>query len=56
MGTTVGEHFWVNGRFSYSILPIRDYPTGRSFIGRSGQYNNLLEFTAGYLITTPNKK
>ncbi|MCC7051138.1 MAG: outer membrane beta-barrel protein [Bacteroidia bacterium] len=56
VGTKIGDRFYGNWRFSYSILAIRDYPTGRSFIGRSGQYNNLMEFTLGYFISRSDKK
>lgn len=56
IGTTLGDRFYINWRFSYSVLPIRDYTVGSSLLRRTGQFNNLMEFTLGYLISKAGKK
>ena len=42
--------FW---KISYSLLPVRDYPGGRQFLSRAGQYNNVMYFTLRYLLSKP---
>jgi hypothetical protein len=42
------ENWWVNFRYSYSILPIREHPGGQTWLLDLGQYNNVLHFTVYY--------
>lgn len=42
------EHWFVNFRYSYSIIPIREHPGGQTWLLDRGQYNNVLHFTLYY--------
>ncbi len=42
------EHFAVNARFSYSILPVLDHPGGQSWRFNYGLYNNVLSLAVYY--------
>ena len=51
----VGYTFWdiitVNARYGYSIIPIRDHPSGQTYLLNRGQYNNVLMFGIYYQIS-----
>jgi len=42
------EHFSVNARFSYSILPVLDHPGGQAWRFNYGLYNNVLNLAVYY--------
>ena len=45
----LSEKLFVNSRYSNSIIPIRDFPTGYAFaFFNRGQYNTVLTFTLFY--------
>jgi len=37
-------NFYINFRFSYSIIPVRNHPANQTWYFDKGQYNNLLSF------------
>ena len=51
----IGYTFWdiltFSARFNYSILAIRDHPSGQSYLLNQGQYNNVLSFAVYYKIS-----
>jgi hypothetical protein len=51
----VGYTFWevltFSARFNYSILPIRDHPSGQSYLLNRGQYSHVLSFAVYYKIS-----
>jgi len=51
----IGYTFWdiltFSARFNYSIIPIRDHPSGQSYLLNQGQYNNVLSFAVYYKIS-----
>ncbi len=51
----IGYTFWnvltFSARFNYSIIPIRDHPSGQSYLLNQGQYSNMLSFAVYYKIT-----
>jgi hypothetical protein len=53
MGMRITDRWSTFWRISYSILPVRDFPGGRSVLSRAGQYNNVLHFTLRYLLSKP---
>ena len=44
------EVFTFSARFNYSIIPIRDHPSGQEYLLNKGQYSNVLTFTVAYRI------
>lgn len=48
----IGEHFFLNYRFSYTFffLPIRKHPGGQVYRLNRGVYNNVMIFTIGWEI------
>jgi len=48
----IGEHFFLNYRFSYTFffLPIRKHPGGQVYRLNRGTYNNVMIFTVGWEI------
>lgn len=48
----IGEHFFLNYRFSYTFffLPIRKHPGGQVYRLNRGIYNNVMIFTVGWEI------
>ena len=48
----IGEHFFLNYRFSYTFffLPIRKHPGGQVYRLNRGVYNNVMIFTVGWEI------
>ena len=51
----IGYTFWdvltFSARFNYSIIPIRDHPSGQSYLLNQGQYSNVLSFAVYYRIS-----
>jgi hypothetical protein len=51
----IGYTFWdvltFSARFNYSIIPIRDHPSGQSYLLNQGQYSNVLSFAIYYKIS-----
>jgi hypothetical protein len=51
----VGYTFWdvltFSARFNYSIIPIRDHPSGQSYLLNQGQYSHVLSFAVYYRIS-----
>lgn len=51
----IGYTFWdvltFSARFNYSIIPIRDHPSGQSYLLNQGQYSNMLSFALYYKIS-----
>jgi hypothetical protein len=51
----IGYTFWdvltFSARFNYSIIPIRDHPSGQSYLLNQGQYNHVLSFAVYYKIS-----
>lgn len=51
----IGYTFWdvltFSARFNYSIIPIRDHPSGQSYLLNQGQYSNMLSFAVYYKIS-----
>ena len=51
----IGYTFWdvltFSARFNYSIIPIRDHPSGQSYLLNQGQYSNVLSFAVYYKIS-----
>lgn len=45
------ERFTVNVRYNYSIIPIRDHPSGQTYLLNRGQYSNVLTFSVYYKIS-----
>jgi hypothetical protein len=45
---TIIQNLGISWRFSYSLLPIRNYNTGASYWFNQGQVNNQLSFTLTY--------
>ncbi|MGM0531936.1 MAG: outer membrane beta-barrel protein [Bacteroidota bacterium] len=46
----LSEHFIVNVRFNYSLLPVRPHPGGQVRWPDRGQYNNAMLFSLYYMI------
>ena len=46
----LNEKFTVNLKFSYSAIPVRDYPGDPLYYRNSGQFNNVLNFAIYYSI------
>lgn len=44
----INENWFLNFRYSYSILPVRDHPGGQTWLIDWGEYNNVLHFTVNY--------
>ena len=51
IGYTFWERFMVNVRYNYSVMPIRDHPSGQTYLLNRGQYNNVLTFSMYYQIS-----
>ena len=51
----IGYTFWdvltFSARFNYSIIPIRDHPSGQSYLLNQGQYSHVLSFAVYYKIS-----
>jgi hypothetical protein len=51
----IGYTFWdvltFSARFNYSIIPIRDHPSGQIYLLNQGQYSNVLSFAVYYKIS-----
>jgi hypothetical protein len=51
----IGYTFWdmltFTARFNYSIIPIRDHPSGQTYLLNQGQYSNVLSFAIYYKIS-----
>jgi hypothetical protein len=51
----IGYTFWevliFSARFNYSIIPIRDHPSGQNYLLNQGQYSHMLSFAVYYKIT-----
>ena len=51
----IGYTFWevltFTARFNYSIIPIRDHPSGQSYLLNQGQYSHVLTFAVYYKIS-----
>jgi len=51
----IGYTFWdvltFSARFNYSIIPIRDHPSGQSYLLNQGQYSHALSFAVYYKIS-----
>ncbi len=51
----IGYTFWnvltFSARFNYSIIPIRDHPSGQSYLLNQGQYSHVLSFAIYYKIS-----
>lgn len=45
------ERFMVNVRYNYSVIPIRQHPSGQTYLLNRGQYSNVLTFSMYYKIT-----
>ncbi len=43
------DHFIVNAKYSYSILPIRPHPGNQTYYSDRGSYNNLLSVALYYM-------
>ena len=44
----LNDHIIAGLRYSYSVLPIRDHPSGQTYRLNRGQYSNLFSFTVYY--------
>jgi hypothetical protein len=44
----INNNWWINARYSYSILPARDHAGGGVHWTNRGQYNNVLQFSLYY--------
>jgi len=51
IGYIFWERFMVNVRYNYSVIPIRDHPSGQTYLLNKGQYNNVLTFSVYYQIS-----
>lgn len=51
VGYIFWERFMVNVRYNYSVMPIRDHPSGQTYLLNRGQYNNVLTFSVYYQIS-----
>jgi Outer membrane protein beta-barrel domain len=51
IGYTFLEKFMVDVRYNYSVIPIRDHPSGQTYLLNRGQYSNVLTFSLYYQIT-----
>jgi len=45
------EKITVNIRYNYSVFPIRNHPSGQTYLLNRGQYNNVLTFAVYYQIS-----
>ena len=56
----IGYTFWdvltFSARFNYSIIPIRDHPSGQSYLLKQGQYSHVLSFAVYYKISGKNSR
>ncbi len=50
------DKLFINVRFNYSILPVRDHPGDQTYFLNRGQYNNVLTFAVYYEIASFGKK
>lgn len=51
VGYTIWDVLTFSARFNYSIIPIRDHPSGQSYLLNQGQYSNMLSFAVYYKIS-----
>jgi hypothetical protein len=51
----IGYTFWdvltFSARFNYSIIPIREHPSGQTYLLNQGQYSHVLSFAVYYKIS-----
>jgi hypothetical protein len=50
IGYTFFNALTFRARFNYSIIPIRDHPSGQTYLLNQGQYSNVLSFAVYYQI------
>ncbi len=48
------DNFWINTRYSYSILPIRPHASGAVYLMNRGEYNNVIQFALYYCFGNKN--
>ena len=51
IGYILWDKITFNFRYNYSVVPIRNHPSGQTYLLNRGQYNNVLTFAVYYQIS-----